>query len=286
MKRDTFAHAARAIVPRPLRPAVRRAAARVGVTTQPGPFAFQYPFWETMAAETSSRPQYQWGTLCAAALAKALGHDRVSVVELGVAGGNGLIELERVAADASAASGVVVEVHGFDSGVGLPKPTDYRDLPQMWDEGAYGMDEAALRRRLTTAHLHIGPVAETVPAFVAGGPAPIGFISFDLDLYSSTRDAMALFDADTSAVLPRVVCYFDDIIGFSHSDFAGERLAIAEYNADHEARKISKIYGLRYILDIDRWWTEMMYMWHDFGHPRYCEFDGTNVLREIPLQDG
>jgi hypothetical protein len=84
-------------------------------------------------------------------------------------------------------------------------------------------------------------------------------------------------------VLPRVTCYFDDIIGFSHNDFAGERLAIDEFNRAHETRKVSKVYGLRYVLNQDQWWTDMMYMFHAFDHPRYNEPDGTNRLRELPL---
>ena len=43
------------------------------------------------------RPSYSWGVLCGAYLAKALKIDRVSVVEFGVAGGNGLIALEKAA---------------------------------------------------------------------------------------------------------------------------------------------------------------------------------------------
>src|SRR3972149_1664776 len=43
------------------------------------------------------RPWYAWGVLCGVDLAQSLGIDRVSVIEFGVAGGRGLISLERIA---------------------------------------------------------------------------------------------------------------------------------------------------------------------------------------------
>ena len=273
---------ARRVVPRRVQPALRKAALRRG-WIEPDPFV--YPYWETMAKTPPWYPQYRWGTLCAAGLAQALGYDRISVIEFGVAGGNGLVALETYARMAEEASGVRIDTYGFDTGTGLPKPTDHRDLPQLWREGFYPMDPDRLRQRLTRAKLVLGPVASTVPEFVAGAPAPIGFVSFDLDMYSSTVDAFGIFRESLDLVLPRVVCYFDDIIGFSHSDFSGERLAISEFNDRAELRKISKIYGLRYVLDLDRWWVEMMYMAHFFDHSRYTDADGTNALRDLPLSD-
>ncbi len=229
------------------------------------------------------RPNYRWGALCAAFLAKALGYQRISVIEFGVAGGNGLVELEKIAQEVELLSGVQIDVIGFDTGQGLPKPRDYRDLPQLWKEGDFGMDVERLKQRLSSARLMLGPVAETVPRFMAEAPAPVGFISFDLDLYSSTMDAFKLFDANHSALLPRVVCYFDDIIGYSHGDINGERLAISDFNRTHETRKLSQIYGIRYFMKLDHVWTEMMYMHHAFDHPRYNDYDRSNLVEEIPL---
>jgi hypothetical protein len=245
---------------------------------------FQYPFWEIMTRDFSPYPQYLWGTMCAAELAAGLRYDRITVIEFGVAGGNGLRELERVAAWVARRSGVAIDVVGFDTGTGLPQPQDYRDLPNLWREGDYGMNPARLRSQLKAARLLLGPVAETIGEFIAASPAPVGFVSFDFDLYSSTVDAFAIFRAAPELVLPRVICYFDDIIGFSHGDFTGERLAISEFNAAHEARKLSQLYGLRYVVYQERWWTESMYMLHCFEHPRYNEPDGTNRLRELPLR--
>jgi hypothetical protein len=221
--------------------------------------------------------------LCAAYLAKALGYQRISVLEFGVAGGNGLVSLEKLAAEAEELSGVIIDVYGFDTGEGLTKPLDYRDLPQLWREGDYKMDVGLLESRLNKAKLILGPVEKTIHRFVESKPAPVGFISFDLDLYTSTMDAFKILEASEELLLPRVTCYFDDIIGFSHGDFNGERLAIADFNSKHEARKISKIYGLPYVLETDKVWADMMYMFHAFDHSRYCEYDDTNFISDIPL---
>lgn len=242
-----------------------------------------YPYPELMQCRGRGRAPYLWGAYCTAFVAKELGIKRISMIEFGVAAGGGLLELEEIAAAAERDTGVTVDVYGFDTGTGLTKPQDYRDLPQLWSEGDYGMDHDALRARLQRAQLILGPVEDTIADFIASQPAPVGFVSFDLDLYSSTMDAFNLFDAPEDLLMPRVYCYFDDIIGYSHSDFNGERLAISEFNQAHEMRKLSPIYGLRPVLGATGAWAEMMYLFHDFQHSRYNDFDGTNRLTEIPI---
>lgn len=259
---------------------VRDAAIKLGYRTP----TYAYPFAEVMLKHPVGRPSYRWGTLCAAYLAKALGYDRISVVEFGVAGGNGLVKLERIAEEVERISGVKIDVYGFDTGAGLTKPIDYRDLPQLWREGDYRMDVPLLESRLSRAKLILGPVEETVPKFAETLTAPVGFVSFDLDLYSSTMDAFKLFEANSKAFLPRVVCYFDDIIGFSHGDFSGERLAISDFNAANEKRKISQIYGLGHVLNVQKVWTDMMFMFHAFDHERYNDYDESNFVKDIPLE--
>ena len=80
-----------------------------------------------------------------AGLAQVLRIPRISVIEFGVAGGNGLMALQDIAARVEAIFGVIIDVYGFDTGVGLPKPTDYRDLPNVFVEGFYPMDVEKLR---------------------------------------------------------------------------------------------------------------------------------------------
>ena len=111
-----------------------------------------------------------------------------------------MLDLEFIAAEVERLSGVMIDVYGFDTGHGLPRPKDDRDLPQLWREGQFGMDVGALQKRLTRAKLILGPVSETVPTFIDAGPAPVGFVVFDLDYYSSTIDAFRLFDAEAALI--------------------------------------------------------------------------------------
>ena len=243
----------------------------------------KYPFNEVMQRYPSDRANYRWGILSAAFVAKQLGYPRISVIEFGVASGNGLVRMEKIAQYAQELTGVGIDVYGFDTGQGLPKPQDYRDLPQLWAEGDFSMDVPALEARLQGAKLRLGLVADTVAGFLEEKPAPIGFISFDLDLYSSTCDAFKILAGGADTRLPRVHCYFDDIIGYSHSEFTGERLAISEFNQSQPMQKISPIFGLRPVLGLPAAWLEMMYLHHDFEHPRYNDFDGQNTITDIPM---
>lgn len=230
------------------------------------------------------RNSYTWSAIHAAHLAKNLGLESVSFLEFGVAGGRGLLALEAVAELLAEHWGLRIEVYGFDTGQGLPRPVDYRDLPNLWKEGQFPMDRAKLESRLRSAKLVIGLIRDTVTKFLAGNPAPVGFVSIDVDLYSSTRDALKLLEADTKRLLPRVHYYFDDIQGFTFSDFNGERLAIHEFNQEHESRKISPIHGLRHFVpaeESDEQWVELCYMAHLFDHELYNQFDG--LLRRTRL---
>jgi hypothetical protein len=105
-------------------------------------------------------------------------------------------------------------------------------------------------------------------------PAPIGCVFHDFDYYSSTSDALTLFDSDAVHFLPRIFMYFDDIIGnntWLPSEFAGELLAINEFNSSHATRKIAmnRYMPLRYP---DQAWAHQIYIYHDFDHPRYNDF--------------
>lgn len=219
---------------------------------------------------------YAWGVLQGASLAKVLGLRRMSVFEFGVAGGSGLVSLERIAELVERKTAVGIDVYGFDTGKGLPKPKDHRDVPYMWEEGDFSMDEAALRSRLKRAQLKLGLIERTVPEFLRTDFAPVAFVSIDVDLYSAAKQALTLLDADQTKLLPRVFCYFDDIMGYGYNDFTGERLAIHEFNAEHTMQKLSPIYGLKWFVprefSNDRW-IEMLQIAHLFDHPSYGTID-------------
>ena len=227
------------------------------------------------------RPHYVWGALQGVNLAKALGLKQVSLIEFGVAGGNGLVALENVAETLQGAFGVNIDIHGFDAVGGMPKAKDHRDLPNLWREGFYPMGREKLEQRLKRTRLHLGLVEETVPAFIESNPAPVAFIAFDLCFYSSTVKAFQIFEADQSLLLPRVHCFFRNTLGRSFGDFNGERLAMSEFNAAHEMRKLSQMYGLRHFLgDVGRW-VDQYYMAHIFDHEQYGCYDG--LIREAVL---
>ena len=233
------------------------------------------------------RANYTWAMVHTAFLASSLKLDRISALELGVAGGNGLIALERAATRLEEIFEIGIDVYGFDSGQGLPRPTDYRDLPNLWPEGGYPMDEKKLRRRLTRAELVIGLVEDTVARFLESNPAPVGFIAFDLDHYTSTTEAMRLLEAECARLLPRIHCYFDDILGYTCGHHNGERLAITEFNQAHPHRQISRIYGLRFGLHRrhrEANWTEKMFMTHIVEHPLYNEWDGLLRRQHLDLK--
>lgn len=231
------------------------------------------PFELRLKYDAVSRPAYAYGVHSAALEAKELGIDRITAIEFGVGPGGGLVALDEVAGEVLRATGVSVQVIGFDTGRGLPPPRDYRDIPYRWAEGEFRMDERGLRSRLKSAELILGNVRDTIGAFLNRRDlAPIGFISFDLDYHSSTIDAMVLLDAADRFFLPRVFCHMDDVIGGEREfmcEYVGELLAIREYNDSHEHRKLAPINGLAHKRPIPAWWNDTMYVFHMFQHPLY-----------------
>jgi hypothetical protein len=257
-----------------------------------------FTFQELMKDDTCARkPMYIWGVLQGAALAKILNIPDISVIEFGVAGGGGLVSLEHTADVVEKLTNIHIFVYGFDTGTGHPKPIDHRDQPNMWFEGQLPMKKDVVQGRLHRAFLRLGLVWDTVPEFIAEGKAPVAFVSFDLDLYSSTRDALVLFDAPSGALLPRVISYFDDIMGHSYNDFCGERLAISEFNNIHENRKLSPIYNLKNYVPgrfHNSFWWDQLYFAHFFDHPLYNEPDSLHktvyadghIAIKAPIQSG
>ena len=234
------------------------------------------------------RPQYTWSLIHAGLVARRLGVPAISAVELGVAGGSGLVAMERAAAQVAAELGVAIEVHGFDTGSGLPEPVDHRDAPYLISSGDFTMDEAALRARLDRAQLHLGPVAQTIPRFLQAGHPPVGFAAFDLDYYSSTRDALALVAGPVDRLLPRFLAYFDDVLGYPWGHLNGPRPAIVEFNQQHgETRVVDELLGLRFMVpqtEFQSRWPEAMFLVHVLDHPRYGDPEETALIRQLALE--
>jgi hypothetical protein len=221
------------------------------------------------------RPHYGYCIFQAAKLAMLLNYPRISVIEFGCGGGNGLINAEKHIAEITKIFAVDIELYGFDGELGLPRPEDYRDMPHYFKAGLYELDRSALEKKLRITKLVIGDVKETCRSFFKKySPAPIGCIFHDLDYYSSTTHALSLFDADSAYFLPRVFMYFDDIFGndvWLCNNYTGERLAIVEFNMNHRLKKICPHYSLP-LQYPDTWWPPHVSIYHDFEHPRYNDF--------------
>jgi hypothetical protein len=245
------------------------------------------PFLEGLKWDKLERMSYAYGLYQAALQAKALGIPAISAVEFGVAGGNGLVALEKYAEEVEKETSVRCHVFGFDMGEGLPAPVDYRDMPYIWQPGFFRMDVELLKLRLHRAELILGDVAKTIPEFASRADLPpLGFVSFDLDFYWSTMEALRLFEQTPDRLLPRVFCYFDDTIGDDwelHSPFAGELLAINDFIQKHPSRKLAPIHGLRHKRRRPAMWNDMMFVMHCFDHPRYNDHLEAKRDWQLPL---
>ena len=222
------------------------------------------------------RPHYGHCIFEAAQLAARLNYPRMSVIEFGCGGGNGLIEAELHIAEIREIFPVEIELYGFDTGSGLPPAQDYRDFAHYFQPGLYSMDRNALEQKLKIAKLVIGDVNDTCKTFFRDyNAAPVGCVFHDLDFYSSTRAALRLFDTDSAHLLPRIFMYFDDVTGDNTwlvSEFAGEPLAIDEFNREHRSKKIAANRFMR-VEYPDQWgWTDRVFIHHDFEHPDYNTF--------------
>jgi hypothetical protein len=229
------------------------------------------------------RPHYGHCLYEAARLATRLDYPRVSAIEFGCGGGNGLLNAETHILELEKIFPVKFELYGFDTGEGLPPPKDYRDFPHYFRSGNFKMDAEQVRSRLNRAKLIIGNVKDTCGKFFAERKAaPVGCIFHDLDFYSSTKDAFALFEAGHSHFLPRVFMYFDDINGDNTwlvNEFAGELLAIDEFNRDHRSQKIAVNRAMRRMYS-EHGWGNQIYVYHDFQHPAYNTFVADEEVRE------
>lgn len=87
-------------------------------------------------------------------------------------------------------------------------------------------------------------------------------------------DALKLFDVPDAFILPRVFCYFDDVVGDVtelYNDFTGERAAILDFNASREDKKLSQAYYLQVKSGFQPWHHQIWTL-HSFRHPDYGKF--------------
>ena len=84
-------------------------------------------FEQRLALDGLNYSPYAYGMYCAALQAKSLGLKKITAIEFGVGHGYGLMSMEKHAIEIKNSTGVEFEIFGFDTGIGLPKSSDYRD---------------------------------------------------------------------------------------------------------------------------------------------------------------
>lgn len=227
----------------------------------------------------AERPHYAYCMLGAARLAARLGIERISAIEFGVAGGNGLKFMCDFAPEVRRATGVAVDCVGFDTGKGMPEPRGQKDLPYWFKAEQYKMDVAALESKVPDAKLVLGEISDTISGFVEReNPAPIGAIMNDVDYFSSTRASLELLTQAASSpegFLPRLFMYFDDIIGTEiemYGPFNGQLAAIEDFNSSQESCKIHLNQNLLYSNHIP--FRYQIYYAHLLDHPQYSQYIG------------
>jgi hypothetical protein len=238
---------------------------------------------DSMATE---RPHYAYCLISAAELAKRLGLSRISAIEFGVAGGNGLEFMSTFGKKVERATGVTIDCYGFDTGEGMPDPEGAKDLPYWFQKAQYRMDEAKLRAKVPDAKLVIGNIRDTVSGFVEQyRPAPIGAIMNDVDYHSSTLESFRLFASakeHPESFMPRIFMYFDDIIGGAsemYGPFNGQLAAIDEFNAGQEEVKIHLNQNLMPFAHIA--YRYQIYYAHLFSHPSYDRYIGAQLQENL-----
>jgi hypothetical protein len=229
-------------------------------------------FRQRVAYDLVLRHCHAFALLQAADRAKSYGISAISVIEFGVAAGGGLMNLSILAQTVTSLTGVDIQIFGFDTGNGMPAHRDYRDHPDFYREGDFPTDLAALKAVLpANGHIIIGELGVTVPEFVKNTlteQSPLGYIAVDVDYYSSTVEALKVFDGRPQFYLPMVSVYLDDIDFEGHNPFAGELLAVNEFNEQHQFRKICRYEFLECTRIFRKTaWLKHMFTLHVMDHP-------------------
>ena len=188
------------------------------------------------------RPNYAYGLLRAADLAKYFGKKKTTVCEFGVAGGDGLLNMISLGRQISLETGIEFRIVGFDTGEGLPKIEGYKDHPELWSAGDFAMqDRKMLLSRIgNRAEMIFGDIRDTINHFITtlDETAPLGFIAIDVDIYSATINSLQCLLGRPELYNPAVSIYFDDVTFFFANKWCGELAAIEEFNNENKMRKI------------------------------------------------
>lgn len=195
------------------------------------------------------RQQNAFSLYKAAEFAQWTGLKSITAIEFGVASGDGLLNICRIAEKVTQETGVHFNIFGFDTPTGMPAPRDYRDLPALFQEGCFDpVDREKLLMLLPdNAKLIVGNIEETIPKFLEtiSEESPIGFVSIDVDYYWSAKICLNVLLDKPEKYLPVSLVYLDDISASLSNPWVGELLAVNEFNIENENRKISPYTFLR-----------------------------------------
>ena len=220
------------------------------------------------------RQQFAYGILKSAEIAQSHKLNTVSILEFGVASGAGLLNMAKIAARVTKETNVSFKIYGFDTGTGMPPAKDYRDHPELYQEGDFEMNTDKLKNSLPeNTTLILGEVGDTVTDFLSklSEQEPIGFVSIDVDYYHSTKDALKVFCGSPEKYLPVTTVYLDDIRSWTHNSYCGELLAVNEFNCENEFRKIEHHrFFENYRIFTRAKWIKHVYQLHVLDHPRRC----------------
>lgn len=227
------------------------------------------------------RPHYETILYESCLGAKKLGYNEVSVLELGIAGGNGIISLENYKKKIEKFLNIKITIYGFDSMKGLPEPESYKDLPFLWKKGFFTIDKNLLEKKIDSQIIY-GDIENTVDKFITLSPKNIAAIFFDFDYYSSTKNFLKQIKKFQNFLCPRVYCYFDDVfnINYNYCEFNGEVLAIKEFNKENNEIKIANT--LDNIIDFKFPLAKnMLWVMHNFSHQDYNKFIGIDNINSL-----
>jgi hypothetical protein len=217
------------------------------------------------------RQHHAYCILKCAEEAKSLNIKTVSLIEFGVANGAGLINISKISKKVTKITGIEFKIYGFDTGTGMPVPVSFKDHPELYKVGDYPMDFVNLKLKLdNNVELIIGDIDQTIQKFSQNIlKSPIGFISLDVDYYSSSVQALSLLELITpNQLLPCTYLYVDDIEEDTHNSICGELGAIGSFNKKNINNIfIEKSSNIRWnrIFKNAKWIDKIFYI-HNFNH--------------------
>ncbi len=161
---------------------------------------------------------------------------------------------------------------------GCPPPIDYRDHPEKYRTGDFPPLTLTEDKLPIKTKIFYGEISDTLKLFreEMRESSKIGFVSIDVDYYSSSVDCLKVFELTEKYFLPCTPVYLDDVNNIDHNDYCGELLAINEFNSSNEKRKIAKMTQLRnWRIFKNALWLDQMYFMHaldsDYRDPKNGE---------------